>query len=83
MLGYILGLLKGFGYLRQTGDLVGDNITRRLLQRILEKILDAPCRSTDDTEKQRTTCIRQGFWPPLKPKIESYFLTFSLYCFIR
>ena len=19
---------------------------------------------------ERTTCIRQGFWPPLKPKIE-------------
>ena len=23
-------------------------------------------------EAQRTTCISQGFWPPLKPKIESY-----------
>ena len=32
---------------------------------------------------QRTTCIRQCFWPPLKPKIESYFTTFSLDCFVR
>ena len=31
----------------------------------------------------RTRCIRQGFWPPLKPKIESYFTSFSLDCFIR
>ena len=32
---------------------------------------------------ERTTCIRQGFWPPLKPKIESYLKTFSLNCFVR
>ena len=25
MLGYILGLLNGFGYLREIGDLIGDN----------------------------------------------------------
>ena len=30
MLGYIPGLLKGFGYLRKTGDLIGDNLTLRL-----------------------------------------------------
>ena len=30
-----------------------------------------------------TMCIKQGFWPPLKPKTESYFTTFSLDCFIR
>ena len=28
MLGYILGLLTGFGYLRKTGDLIWDNLTR-------------------------------------------------------
>ena len=32
---------------------------------------------------QRTTCIKQGFWPPLKPKTESYFKTFAADCFIR
>ena len=32
---------------------------------------------------QRTTCISQGFWPPLKPKIKSVFTTLSLDCFIR
>ena len=32
---------------------------------------------------ERTTCIKKGFWSPLKPKIESYFTTFSLDCFIR
>ena len=26
MLGYILGLLNGFGYLRKTSDLLGDNL---------------------------------------------------------
>ena len=30
MLGYILDLLKGFGYLRKTVDLIGDNLNRRL-----------------------------------------------------
>ena len=35
------------------------------------------------TDHYRTTCIKQGFWPPLKPKIESYFATFSSNCFIR
>ena len=49
MLGYILGLLKGFGYLRKTGDLIGVNLTRRLLHGTL--VLDAPCRSTEDAEK--------------------------------
>ena len=34
-------------------------------------------------ETQRTTCIKQGFGPPLKPKIESYFKIFSLNYFIR
>ena len=28
-------------------------------------------------------CIMQGFWPPLKPKIETYFTTFSLVCFMN
>ena len=50
ILRYILGLLKGFGYLRKTGDLIGDNLTRRLLQKLL--VLYAPCRSTDDTENK-------------------------------
>ena len=31
ILGYIPGLLNGLEYLRRTGDLSGDNITRRLL----------------------------------------------------
>ena len=31
---------------------------------------------------ERTTCISQGFWPPLKPKIKSVFTTLSLDCFI-
>ena len=30
---------------------------------------------------QRTTCIKQGFWPTLKQKIESYFRQLSLDCF--
>ena len=34
-------------------------------------------------KSETTMCIKQGFWPPLKPKIESYFTTFSLDCFIR
>ena len=50
VLGYVLGLLKGFGYLRKTGDLIGDNLTLRLLRRIL--VLDAPCRSTEDAENK-------------------------------
>ena len=29
------------------------------------------------------TCIKQGFWPPIHPKIETYFTAFSLECFIR
>ena len=48
MLGYILGILKGFKYLRKTGDLIGDNLTLRLLRRTL--VLDAPCKSTEDAE---------------------------------
>ena len=48
MLRYILGLLKGFKYLRKTGDLIGDDLTLRLLRRTL--VLDAPCKSTEDTE---------------------------------
>ena len=28
-------------------------------------------------------CIKQGFWPPLEPKVESYLTIFSLDCFIR
>ena len=48
MLGYILGLLKGFKYLRKTGDLIGDNLTLRLLRRTF--ILEAPCKSTEDAE---------------------------------
>ena len=28
-------------------------------------------------------CTKQGFWPPLQPKIESYFTAFSLESFIR
>ena len=27
--------------------------------------------------------LKQGFWPPLKLKTESYFTTFSSGCFIR
>ena len=50
MLGYILGLLKGFKYLRKTGDFIGDNPTLRLLQRTL--VLDAPCKSTKDAENK-------------------------------
>ena len=48
MLGYILGLLKRFKYLRKTGDLIGDNLTTRLLRRTL----DAPCKSTEDDENK-------------------------------
>ena len=40
-------------------------------------------RSFAENQLLRTTCIRQGFWPPLKPKIESYFTTFSLDYFVR
>ena len=50
MLGYILGILKGFGYLRKTCYLIGDNLTHRFLRRIL--VLDAPCRATDDAENK-------------------------------
>ena len=35
------------------------------------------------TRVQRTMCIKRGFWPPVKPKIESYSTAFSLECFIR
>ena len=31
----------------------------------------------------KTMCIKQGFWPPLMPEIESYFTAFSLGCFIK
>ena len=31
IVGYILGLLEGFGYLRKIGVLIGDNLARRLL----------------------------------------------------
>ena len=48
MLGYILGLLNGFGYLSKTGDLIGDNLTYGLLRKIFE--LDVPRKLTDDTE---------------------------------
>ena len=41
-------------------------------------------RPKDKTDKdERTMCIRQGVWPPLKPIIESYLTTFSLDCFVR
>ena len=50
MLGYILGLLKRFKYLRKTGDLIGDNLTLRLLRRTL--VLDAPCKLTEDAENK-------------------------------
>ena len=50
MLGYILGLLKGFKYLHKTGDLIWDNLTLSLLQRTL--VLDVPCKSTDDAENE-------------------------------
>ena len=50
MLGYILGLLKGFKYLRKTGDLIGDNLTLRLLRRTL--VSEAPCKSTEDAENK-------------------------------
>ena len=50
MLGYILRLLKGFKYLRKTGDLIGDNRTLRLLRRTL--VLDAPCKSTEEAENK-------------------------------
>ena len=48
MLGYILGLLNRFRYLRKTGDLIGDNLTYGLLRKIFE--LDVPRKLTDDTE---------------------------------
>ena len=35
------------------------------------------------TDKQRTTCIKQGFWPPLEPRNESFFSSSSLVCFTR
>ena len=50
MLEYILGLLKVFGYLRKTGDLIEDYLSRKLLRRIL--VLVAPCRSTKDAENK-------------------------------
>ena len=49
-LGYVLGLLKGFKYLHKTGDLIGDNLTLRLLRRTL--VLDATCKSTEDAENK-------------------------------
>ena len=32
---------------------------------------------------QRTTCIKQGFWPILEPRTKSYFSPPSLVCFTR
>ena len=46
----VLGLLKEFKYFRKTGDLIGDNLTVRLLRRTL--VLDAPCKSTEDAENK-------------------------------
>ena len=55
MLVYMLGLLKGFKYLRKTGDLIGDNLTLRLLRRTL--VLDVPCKSTEDAENKLSGLI--------------------------
>ena len=50
ILGYIPGLLNGLEYLRRTGDLSGDNITRRLLWNIL--VLAKPWRLTEDADER-------------------------------
>ena len=50
MLGYILGLLKGFKHISKTGDLIADNFTLRLFRRTL--VLDAPCTSTEEAENK-------------------------------
>ena len=42
--------LKEFVYLRETVDLIGDNLTGKCLRRIL--VIDAPCRSTNDAESK-------------------------------
>ena len=55
MLGYILGLLKGFKYLLKTDGLIGDTLTLRLLRRTL--VLDVPCKSTEDAENKLTGLI--------------------------
>ena len=71
MLGHILGLLKGFKYLHETGDLIRDNFTLRLLRKTL--VLDVPCKSTEDAvnkfrgliltvgNKVRILCVEVGF----------------------
>ena len=33
MLGYILGLWKGFGYLQKSGDIIGNNLSRRICEK--------------------------------------------------
>ena len=40
----------GFKYLHKTGDLIGNNLTLRLLRRTL--VLDAPCKSTEERENK-------------------------------
>ena len=42
--------LTGFKYLCKTGDLIGDNLTLKLLRRTL--VLDAPYKSTEDPENK-------------------------------
>ena len=51
--------------------------------RYLDDLLNIDNPYFEGMVNQRTTCIIQGFWPPLKPKIKSVFTTLSLDCFIR
>ena len=51
--------------------------------RYLDDLLNIDNPYFEGMVNQRTMCISQGFWPPLKPKIKSVFTTLSLDCFIR
>ena len=81
MLGYILGLLKGFKYLRKTGDLIGDNLTLRLLRRTL--VLEAPCKSKEDAEHKLRGLILTVGNKVLKLCIEVGILTEDAACNLR
>ena len=68
-------------------DLVGNRFSHNEAQIILyRRLLEAEMiRMTLVSGRtfERTTCIKKGFWPPLKPKNEAYFSLPCLDCFTR
>ena len=81
MLGYILGILKGFKYLRKAGDLIGDNLTLRLLRRTL--VFHAPCKSTEEAENKLRGLILTAGNKVRKLRVEVGILTEDAACNLR